>query len=69
LGECHFLFRDFFFLDAFAVPSKLSGEEQSSGLQVAIICILIGFLLLLVIIAFACFKRRQSSRSRKSEVN
>lgn len=53
-------------VDAFAVSSKLSGKEQSSGLQVAIICLLIGFLLLLVIIAFVCIKQRRSSRSRQS---
>ena len=55
-----------FFVDALVVSSKSSGEEETSGLQVAIICLLIGFLLLLIIIAFVCFKRRQTKRARKS---
>lgn len=62
---CFPIFFTSFSSDAFAVTSEQSGGTQSSGLKVAIICLLLGSILLLVIIGFVCFKRRQSRRSRK----
>lgn len=51
-------------IDKFAVTSgQLS---QSSGLKVAVVCVVLGFFILLIIIAFVCFKRRQTQRSRQS---
>lgn len=52
--------------NAFAESSKMGSEEESSGLLVAVICAVIGVLLLLGLFVFVCAKQRQSSPSRQS---
>ena len=54
-----------FRLDALAESSKLTSEEQKSGFLIAVISTVIGIFLLFVLIAFACFRQRQSNPSRK----
>jgi len=53
-------------VDALAESSKLTSEEQQSGFLVAVINTVIGIFLLFVLIAFACFRQRQSNPSRQS---